>query len=198
MKAKMMESTGMQEYAARQEEIAPGSTSLLGLAAFPIKGAMLGFGAYGMRLGSTARKMVKPGVGAAEAALKAAQQYKQKDYHTFFGLGKRMGLQKRNLASALRRTGALAGLAYALPFLPGAIAGTDTSEELEAIYSGEQEVGIRKGRWWEAGRSPFEGGRIQYFRKHFIPSYLSRGKVKALYGSEKEKILGDPMYNPIG
>ena len=44
-----------------------------------------------------------------------------------------MGLQKRNLASALRRTGALAGLAYALPFLPGAIAGTDTSEELEAI-----------------------------------------------------------------
>ena len=197
-KAKVMESTGMQEYATRQEEIATGSTSLLGLAAFPLKGAMLGFGAYGMRVGSTVRQMVKPGVGAAEAALKTAQQYKQKDYHTFFGLGKKMGLQKRTLSSALRRTGALAGLAYVLPFLPGAIAGTDTSEELEAIYSGEKEIGIKKGRWWEAGRSPFEGGRTQYFRKHFIPSYLSRGKVKALYGSEGDKILNDPILNPIG
>ena len=198
MKAKLMEATGMQEYATRQEEIAPGSTSLLGLAAFPLKGAMLGFGAYGARLAYTAREAMRPGVGAAEAALIAANKFKEKNYNTFFGIGKKLGFKQRNLSSALRRTGGLLGLAFAAPFFPGAISGTETSEELEAIYSGEKEVAIRKGRWWEAGRSPYEGGRIQYFRKHFIPSYLSRGKVKALYGTEGQKILSDPIYNPIG
>lgn len=193
MKAKLMEATGMQEYAERQEEIAPGSTGLLGLAAFPLKGAMLGFGAYGARLAMTAREAMKPGVGAAEAALRAAEMAKEKNYNTFFGLGKKLGFKQRNLSSALRRTGALLGAAFALPFLPGAIAGTETSEELAAIYSGEKEVAIRKGRYWEAGRSSYEGGRIQYFRKHAIPAYLSRGKIEALYGTEERKMELDPL-----
>lgn len=193
MKARMMEATGLQQLASRQEEIAPGSTSLLGLAAMPMKGAMLGFIGYGARLAYTASKMRKPGIGAAEASLLAVNKFKKAEYNTFFGLGKKMGLGQRTLSSALRRTGALVGLAYIAPFLPGAIAGTDTAEELEAIYSGEKEIAVRKGRWWEAGRTAFEGGRIQYFRQHAIPTFLSRGKVKAIYGSEERKMELDPM-----
>lgn len=198
-KAKMMEMTGLQQLAERQEEIAPGSTSLLGLGAFPAGGMLLGFGAYGARLGYTAAHSKE--LGWAASARKAADHFKKEDYNTFFGLGKKLfgpNVKKRTLSSAMRRTGALAGLLYTLPFLPGALAGTDTSEDLRAIYSGEKEVAIRKGRWWEMGRTPFEGGRIQYYRKHFIPMYEERAKVKALYGSESKKMLLDPMYNPVG
>lgn len=48
--------------------------------------------------------------------------------------------------------GGLIGLAAVAPFLPGALVPENRPEELEAIYSGEQYVPIRKGRWWESGR----------------------------------------------
>ena len=198
-KAALMEATGMQQLAERQEEIAPGSTSLLGVAAFPAGGALLGFGAYGARMLHTARGAKK--FGWAESARLAGEHFKKEDYSVGFGLGKKLGfesLKKRTLSSAMRRTGALAGLLYALPFLPGAIAGTDTAEELSAIYSGEKEVAIRKGRWGEMGRSSFEGGKIQYFRKHFIPMSESGAKVKAIYGSQFDKMRHDPFFNPVG
>lgn len=190
MKAKLMEATGMQEYATRQEEIAPGSTSLLGLAAFPLKGAMLGFGAYGARLAYTAREAMKPGVGAAEAALIAANKFKEKNYNTFFGIGKKLGFKQRNLSSALRRTGGLLGLAFAAPFFPGAIAGTETSEELAAIYSGEKEVAIRKGRFWEAGRCLMKSTTCKLFRKNDIRAEdVKIGDVLVGRGYRKAKVI---------
>lgn len=81
--------------------------------------------------------------------------------------------------------GMAAGAALALPFLPGALIPSTRPEELERIYSGEQEVAIRKGRFWEFGRSPYEGGRIMYYRPHWYPRMLMRAKEKAIYGEEE-------------
>ena len=38
--------------------------------------------------------------------------------------------------------------------------------EIVDILTGKQEVPIRKGRWWELGKSSFSGGKIEYFRPH--------------------------------
>jgi hypothetical protein len=38
------------------------------------------------------------------------------------------------------------------PFIPGALVPEHRPEELERIYSGKEEIPIRKGRWWEFGR----------------------------------------------
>lgn len=159
-KAKAMETLGLTDYAKRQEEIAPGSTSLLGLSAVPFGGALIGFGAYGARMLATARAKAQAGPGVRNVAATVAEQFKEKNFKPFFAdkiVGddhwfSQMFKTKRTLASALRRTGAYAGLAAIAPFIPGALIGTDESEDLEAIYSGEEEVAIRKGRWWEAGR----------------------------------------------
>lgn len=77
------------------------------------------------------------------------------------------------------------GVAATLPFLPGALIPSTRPDELERIYSGEQEVAIRKGRWWEFGRSEYEGGRIMYYRPHWYPMMRMRAKEKAIYGDEE-------------
>lgn len=82
--------------------------------------------------------------------------------------------------------GAAAGAALILPFLPGALIPEKSPEELEDIYSGRQEVAIRKGRWWEFGRSKFEGGRVKYYRPHWYPRMMMRAREKSLYGEEEE------------
>lgn len=81
------------------------------------------------------------------------------------------------------------GLGLVLPFLPGALLPDQKSEELEAIYSGRKSVPIRKGRWWEFGRSAYEGENIQYFRPHWYPRMLARGRDKAIYGEDEPSPL---------
>lgn len=85
--------------------------------------------------------------------------------------------------------GAAIGTAAVLPFLPGALVPSTRPEELEAIYSGQQEVAVRKGRWWEFGRSSFEGDRIDYFRPHWYPRMLQRARDKAIWGEDEPSPL---------
>ena len=82
--------------------------------------------------------------------------------------------------------GAIGLLAAAplLPFVPGALAADKRPEELEAIYSGEQDVAVRKGRWWEAGRAPYEGGRIMYHRPHMSRLLQTGAQEQAIWGDE--------------
>lgn len=75
---------------------------------------------------------------------------------------------------------------------------TETAKEKEDIYSGEKEVGIRKGRWWEFGRSSkYEGGKVEYFRKHALERLRNRAYQKGIYGSEEEKWAHDPILHPL-
>jgi len=80
--------------------------------------------------------------------------------------------------------GAAAGAALVLPFLPGALIPSERPDSLWRQLSGEEDVPIRKGRWWPAGRSSYEGERIMQFRPHWAA--LTRFKP------EEAGVWGDP------
>lgn len=69
-------------------------------------------------------------------------------------------------------------------------------ETLKRIYSGEEKVAIRSGRWWEMGRTPYEGKR-PYYRPHRVALMRSGADKAALYGSEKAYWDTDPLLHPI-
>ena len=62
--------------------------------------------------------------------------------------------------------------------------GMSYSEKREQLMEGE--VPIRQGRYWPLGVTPFEGGKIMYYR----PSYYRRMKAGASYTSES---MGSPI-----
>jgi hypothetical protein len=95
------------------------------------------------------------------------------------------------------RKGALIGGLAMLPLLPGMIGSRQTADELRRIYSGEQEVPIRAGRWWDVGSTPFRGGRIKYFRQHWYPLMQSKAELTATYGSEDAYWEHHPMLHPF-
>jgi hypothetical protein len=70
-------------------------------------------------------------------------------------------------------------------------------EKLKRIYSGEEKVAIKSGRWWEAGRTPYQGKR-PYFRPHRVALIRSGANKAALYGSEEAYWESDPFLNPVG
>ena len=62
--------------------------------------------------------------------------------------------------------------------------GMSYSEKREQLMEGE--VPVRQGRYWPLGVTPFEGGKIMYYR----PSYYRRMKAGASYTSES---MGSPL-----
>jgi hypothetical protein len=233
--SQLAEWTGLHRYREAQEEIAPRSTNLGTLLAFPLLGAAGGLTAgYVSRLARQFRYR-SAGLSLVEAskAITAESAYfKEQIYDRLEGVVQQGGvlddlhprmieLIKRQTAtrvegiegriiskiaafqqrgtrlgrflssfgklspSRLRWMGAAAvGAALALPFVPGALMPSTRPEELEALYAGEQRVPIRKGRWWEFGRSPYEGGRIDRYRMHWYPRMLTRAKEQAIWGEE--------------
>ncbi len=98
--------------------------------------------------------------------------------------------------------GLLAGVGLGAMQGFGAFDITKSTEELEDIYSGREEVPIRRGRWWLLSSSNFQGGRIQYFR----PNWYARMKSKYKdtpdgLGSPIEQLLYKPLplvgFNPL-
>lgn len=225
------EAIGLQAYREKQEEIAPGSTSLQKLSAFPIKGAIAA-ASYGYFKGlyDVGTRMAQ-GLSLEQASLSRDLQsaffkqsiYKEKISEQLLSVAEdetinfarkaaekevsgvygqvgryiNKNLEKRGLIGSLARTagkltpfgmrnvaGLVLGALPILPFLPGALIPGQRTEELEKLYSGEKRVAVRKGRWWEAGRSPYEGGRITRFREHWFPRLLHRGKEKSIWGED--------------
>jgi hypothetical protein len=200
MAAQASEALGLQDYARGQEEMAPGSTSLMKLAAFPFMGAAgVGTAAYFTRTAKMAQLQIAEGISASMAAHRIGEAFKSWD--RFGGFIENIGrsLEKRGGLLGKIKTpvgfgmavGAGIGLAAVLPFLPGALIPQKSSEELKAIYSGEQEVAIKKGRWWELGRQPYEGSGISYFRPHAYSLLGSRAREKGIWGEDYETL------NPI-
>lgn len=93
-----------------------------------------------------------------------------------------------------KKGGAAALGVLALPFL---LREQDTPDRLEKIYSGEELVQIKHGRFWEAGRTDYQG-RKGYFRPHRVAMIRSGSRAKALAGSEEAYWESDPMLNPVG
>jgi hypothetical protein len=67
------------------------------------------------------------------------------------------------------------------------LAGINTpANEMQRIYSGEQDVPVRSGRWWMLGRKPFGGGKIARFEPSWYHQLKTRPKEIGLYGSRQE------------
>lgn len=100
-------------------------------------------------------------------------------------------------ARAAAWKGAKWGALAMLPFLPGMLGSRKTADELNRIYSGEEEVPIRSGRWWEVGSTPFSGGRIKYFRPHWYSLMKAKSEAIATYGSEDAYWEHHPLLHPF-
>ncbi len=193
---------GMRAYQQWQEEAAPGSTSLHRLAAYPLLGTLAGsVAAYGIHF-SERRKLVnkfmEQGADKNLAFRQASEQLaetirKWNPANPVDRLGERFS--KSRYGAALQKvTGQLTptkframagfgvGLALVAPFIPGALIPENTYEEQKDIYSGKKEIAVRKGRWWEFGRTPYEGSKVSYYRPHWYPLMVSRAREKSIWG----------------
>jgi len=64
--------------------------------------------------------------------------------------------------------------------------GTDltmSSAKLGRIYRGEEDVEVRKSRYWALGSSPYFGGDVEYRRPHLLALALTDYKKEAIHGS---------------
>ena len=217
--SRLAEVTGGHAYKEMQEEIAPGSTSLATLAAFPlIGGSLAAFAGYGATVYKMAGHQIQSKATSAEARVLATEGlegvftgetllskigkavslpsglFSRQDAIGNFvrAIGTKKGdeisykfLGKIGPTKLVGLLGAAAGAALALPFVPGALAPTTRPDELERIYSGEQEVAIRSGRGWEFGRSSYGGDKISYFRPHWLPMMRQRSKDVSLWGEDE-------------
>lgn len=220
-RARISRSVGLTESLQRQEAITPGLVSVKTALGFTGVGAMAaGLYGYGGLIGASIRE--KFGKGGLTADIienmreTRAGKMGKRLWGTKFGqrVAKTPILKHLTKIKSPMALGALGGLAAygvlstglsllsgnfgaAMPFA-SLLGTTETPEELEALYSGEQEVAIRKGRWWEFGRStPYEGGRIEYYRSHMIHRLRTRAYQKGIYGSEEERWEYDPLMNPL-
>lgn len=93
--------------------------------------------------------------------------------------------------------GLIAGFAAMVPFIPGMLGSRKTARELQDIYSGDEPVAIRSGRWWDLGTTPWEGNRIKEYRAHWTVLHKTRAEKVSLYGSEKEYWAHQPLIHPL-
>ena len=219
-RAQISSNLGVTEALQRQEEITPGLMNLSTAAAFAgIGGMATGIGSY-LNFGRRSAVERAGGGVLSEIFEKTREANAGGLSEKVWGsrIGKKIGKDpllkhltkiKNPIAlGAVAGVAAWAGISSGLALLSGnplaAVPGagilgtTDSPEELQQIYSGEKEVGIRKGRWWEFGRSTaYGGGKIEYYRPHFMARLGSRAYQKGLWGSEEEKWAHDPMANPL-
>jgi hypothetical protein len=166
--ARLSQRLGMTEGARRQEELMPGVTktrTLVGLAGTgAVAGGLAGwiqklsfFKQKGIQEASKFLLEQEELIGARAAKLKGIRGGLSK----ILGRGAEKGIRNKLMMRG-GRLGALAGAGLFAAFagaasimtgsMPGIFASKRTPEELGALYSGETEVAIRKGRFWEFGR----------------------------------------------
>ena len=185
-----------EEYRQEQEYVAPGSTSLLKLAGFPLAGAMFGGTvAYGRR--------AVPAVLANNGYINSTRDAARESF--IFGRGVAtlaantpiedavsIGTRAKRFATR----GAAIGALLALPFLPGALIG-ESSDEIRDEYLNGKEVAIRKNRGWFSSSTPIEGEGVKYFTKNWYQRLMADNKDKILYGDQDTKEDLDPFLSPF-
>jgi len=219
-RSELSSTVGITESLQEQEEVTSGLVTPQAALAFGGIGALgVGFADYFSFLGRASKEKL----ATKEPFFKVLERFREREGNLVSNLwesslGKKIAktpilkhLTKIKSAAGLGFVAGLAawqGITSGLSLLAGnplaAIPGvpfigtTETPEELSAVYSGEKDVAVRKGRWWEFGRSTgYEGGRIEYYRPHFLHRLRTRAYQKGLYGSEEEKWEYDPMINPL-
>lgn len=197
--AKFGDATGFRDYAERQEEVAPGSTSLTRLFGFPMLGAAGGgllhfvqntitqFNVQG-RVRSDGTRVSLQEASDISSFLMSRFNKGGPGTRWFHRLGR--WLQSSEILGEIKPShlkvgiGAAIGAAAVLPFIPGALAPNESYEDLKRIYSGEQNIAVRKNRFWEFGRTPWEGTSVSYFRPHWYPLMKTGARDIGIYGEE--------------
>jgi len=98
-----------------------------------------------------------------------------------------------NASPIVKRFGALAlGVTFLHQMMTGAFFGMmEDPDELKAMYSGDKLVEVKKGRWWEAGGTPYGGGQTSYFRPHAYHSFMTKAQERSVWGDETDE------YSPL-
>lgn len=177
--ARVSEYTGLTDLRQSVEEQAPGSTGVMPWLGLSFSGAMTGaFLGVGQNLFEEVLSTNK-----YETLIKnigeANRQYMPQMLRGVPGFK-----SEYTRAGRYARFGALTGAFLGLPFLIAGIGSDKSVQQLEAEYSGELEVPIYKGRWWELGQTPFKGENIAYYRPNWYQRLLSNYKEKSIYGEE--------------
>ena len=222
-RAELSESIGLSESLRRQEEVTPGLISPATAIGFGGVGALIGgFGSYAPFLAKGIKqKIVSGGVTAnifedmrTATRGRLAKMWTDtavgKKLTSIPGAGKYLGKLTHPMslgfaAGLAAWVGVSSGLSVLsgnlLASIPGLnlLGSTETPEDLRAVYSGQKDVPVRKGRAWEMGRSSsWFGGQIEYYRPHMLARLKSRAYEKGLYGSdESERWDYDPLLHPI-
>ncbi|RLC97568.1 MAG: hypothetical protein DRI46_12800, partial [Chloroflexi bacterium] len=205
VRAEASEAIGITDQLRRQEEITPGLQSIGTGLAFGTTAALgAGIHGYGTLWKEAVSTRVKDGGKMSDILSEIRHQRRTSNvWETDLGkkaaskIAKVPGLKhltkikgKVGLAFAggmLAWAGISAGLSLLsgnpLAAIPGAatVGTTESAEDLQKVYSGEELVPVRAGRWWEFGKGKLEGNNISYYRPHAIRRMETRAFQKGLY-----------------
>lgn len=180
-----------QGWKEAQENVAPGSTSLMTLAGLPLSFATAGgLAAYSKHLWDINTMGYTEAVKAATEERSAFGKYLPdvlKDAKFLKGARARRWII----------AGAALGLAAEAPFIPGAILTGESSDQLRAQYSGKEEVAVKANRWWLTGGSPWGGDKTKYYRPSQAYLWMNDTKTKSLYGDRETRYKLNPFLHPI-
>lgn len=178
--------TGLRDYI---EDKAPGSDGWQSTIGLTAAGAMFGYG-FG-----TVTDIAK------EAS--SNEKYNQflenrKETEKFSGPLKKFFKGDMTKTGKAMRIGGAIGFALALPYTIAGFGADSSASQLAAEYAGEKEIAVKKGRFWESGFTPWEGGEIDYYRKNWYAELMDNSKNKALYGGDPMPFIkaGRAIYDP--
>ena len=116
-------------------------------------------------------------------------------YHAFFGAplsGKEFNaaMEVMNAKPVAGRAGMLFfGTLAAHQLVTGGLLGSmEGPSELKRIYSGEQLVEVKSGRWWEGGGRPYSGQETSHMRPHWYHLFMNRVREKSVWGAGEEDL----------
>lgn len=179
------EVSGLNTLTRYQESVAPGSTSPMALVGAGLAGGIAAsVGEYGY-----------------DWYKNRGQDWFWKRRNELINLPEELGFLKKvpgvskffenkmSRSGVAFRAGALAGLALMIPMIPGMLGTTTTPEQLKEEFMGDRLVPIHKGRWWELGRTPYEGNDIEGYRPSWYAELTREYESKATYGEYYDKPL---------
>jgi hypothetical protein len=180
--------TGMTYLSKKQEEKAPGSTSLLGLASFPMSAAIFG-GTVG-KLTDLVQKTPVGHKGPAPKLFSNMLNYMETKSPVLKGIVGKTNARNYGRVGAFASMAAIAATALVAPFIPGALGSSKSHEELKDIYTGRERVPIRRGRFWEMGTTPISGSDIEAMAPHWTVRAMTDGAKK---GRLPEEYYNNPL-----
>lgn len=189
--ARVSDITGLTSFRDKIEEKAPGSAGFQTTIGLTGAGAL--FGALHGGIVGLAQEAYSP------EKYKAFIQSQQKT-EVFEGALSKIFKSKYTPMGKNIRMGAAIGFIAALPFTLAGLGADSSASQLAAEYSGEKEVAVRKGRFWETGFTPFGGGEIDYYRPNWYAKLMDDAKNEELYGGnvsplyEAMKTISDPYW----